>query len=783
MTLSFLSLRETTSGRASPFLWVVVSTALLHLLLIALDPNCLIPSNILQTVAIALALGLSIHRFHSELAPAPRRAWGYLVVAFGLFVLAQSLYLKAAVQTGAAPSFPSPADVLWLLFPLPMLLLATTSATEDDPIMANWLDICQAALFTLLLFTLVFSRSRAISVTLAYDLQSTALLLACYMRYRNCPPGPVRTILRNVSIYLVVYAVCSSVGNRLATSHLSTRPWADLCWSYPPLIFCVAVLCTPRNDEQAAPDSPSDKRSPGSMPLHLQAASVIILTLLSGVTAAYVALSHRLLGITACFAALAIFVARTGIREAQLHKAHTDLEHAAHHDALTGLENRTSLTRHLRTLKQQPTRPDRRLALLFLGLDRFKAINDSLGHHFGDRLLVRVSELLRQQTREDDLIVRFGGDEFIILLRATTQDKAECLAERIVQCLHAPLFLEGRTIHITASVGVVLGAPSQTADELIRDADCAMNAAKKAGKDGIRTFSAGMHQTTTEALELEMDLRHAISRNELLVFYQPIFSASRRSVMGFEALSRWNHPCFGHIAPTRFIPVAEETGLILELGRQVLERATTQINLWNQELGLQLYASINVSARQFANPDFLNEVLGILGKTGLPLRLLKLEITESVFLDGQNTVTETLKRARHLGITISMDDFGTGYSSLSYLQRLPFDTIKIDRSFVHALCHNPVNTALVRTIIELTQQLGKEVVAEGVEVREEYERLVGMRCDLLQGFLFSKPVPATEAVLLLSQPAEYLFADAWSACDNSTNAMEGQDGLPLFAGA
>ncbi len=435
------------------------------------------------------------------------------------------------------------------------------------------------------------------------------------------------------------------------------------------------------------------------------------------------------------------------------------LEHAALHDALTGLANRQLLsTRITRALHQRRSaNGSAEIALLFIDLDRFKLINDSLGHAFGDRLLMEVAAALQLAVRPGDTVTRFGGDEFVVLLEGVEgQETAHLIADRILDRLQSPFVLEDRSLYISASIGIVLGGEADNADDLLRDADSAMYRAKSQGRNRAQTFDRSMLAQSAQELELETDLRRAIKDNALAVWYQPIYSISDQVIEGFEALARWPHPSHGMVPPSRFIPLAEDTGLIIELGRWVLAEACAQLQEWNRRFGSRLSISVNISPRQFSDPRLLQYIREVLEQTELPPELLKLEITESVMLADPKSAESVLLEAQALGIKICLDDFGIGYSSLSYLLQFPFDTVKIDQSFVRDLDRDHVRTEVVRTVVQLAANLKKTVVAEGIETEGELQQLCRMHCDSAQGFLLSRPLaPTIMTELLRSQSASH----------------------------
>lgn len=439
--------------------------------------------------------------------------------------------------------------------------------------------------------------------------------------------------------------------------------------------------------------------------------------------------------------------------------AEEQLLHNALHDRLTGLSNRAlfmdRLTQAFGRLKRHP---ESLFAVLFLDFDRFKNINDSLGHMAGDELLVSIAERLQRCLRPGDTVSRLGGDEFAVLLEDVNgQEDAIAVAERIQKEVAQPFTLVGQEVFSSASIGIALGHKEyEKPEDLLRDADMAMYRAKALGKARHEVFDTGMHIHAVALLQLETDLRWAIEREEFRLHYQPIVSLETGQITGFEALIRWQHPERGLVLPSEFIPIAEETGWIVPMGRWVLAEACHQLKAWQEatEANPPLTMSVNLSSKQFSQNDLIDYIEELLTNIGLPSNCLKLEITESAIMENAQSVTDRLLRLRSLGVRLGLDDFGTGYSSLSYLHRFPLDTLKIDRSFIARMDEGGEKSEIVRTIVTLGKNLSMNVVAEGVESYGQLQQLRDLSCSQGQGFFFARPLAAEEAFRLLKgQPS------------------------------
>lgn len=457
-----------------------------------------------------------------------------------------------------------------------------------------------------------------------------------------------------------------------------------------------------------------------------------------------------------------------GLNE-QLEQKVEILKHVAFYDDLTDLHNRTSfLDRLSASIARANRQKDYMFAVLFLDLDRFKNINNSLGHMAGDQLLIEVAARLKKNVRPydtvtrirgnyDDTVARFGGDEFGVLLSdiKSIRDVVR-IAERLQNEIKSPIKVYDRDVYTTASIGIAVGKISyERPEDILRDADTAMNKAKSLGRACYVIFDEIMHAQAASYLQFENSLRRAVEKNEFLLNYQPIVLTDTNKIVGFEALLRWKCPERGLVSPSEFIPIAEETGLIIPIGKWVLYEACRQMRAWHQTFPAysQFTISVNISIRQFT-PDLVETIKQVLNKTDLNPDSLKLEITESVIMNNPEIAADIFLQLKKLNIKVQIDDFGTGYSSLSYLGQFPFDALKIDRSFVKAMCDDEWAMEIVKTIVSMAHNMKMEVIAEGVETVEQLEELRKLKCDYFQGYWFSKPLGRGETEALLDKTVQ-----------------------------
>ncbi|HEY9064876.1 MAG TPA: EAL domain-containing protein [Burkholderiaceae bacterium] len=458
---------------------------------------------------------------------------------------------------------------------------------------------------------------------------------------------------------------------------------------------------------------------------------------------------------------IALQVAQYQQRKQAEHK----LRFMANHDALTGLSNRATLERELARAIKRSQRTHKRFAVMFADMDRFKRINDTLGHGVGDELIKAYGERLSAALRQDDTVARFGGDEFVLLLEnLSSASDAAVLVERVQDCCTRPFLIDGHELHVSSSIGVsVYPEDGDDAETLLKNADTAMFLAKDSGPGGHRFYASQMNAQSSERLKLEAALRRALERRELEMHYQPKMKLSTQDIVGVEALMRWRHPELGMISPAKFIPIAEESGLIEAMGKWALEKACSDLRSW-QERGLQpVQMSVNLSPRQLDSPTLIADIGAVLARSGVDPSLLELEITEGAMMHNPEHAAALLQQIRSLGVALAIDDFGTGYSSLSYLRRFPLTTVKIDRSFINDLSHDADAQALTDGIITLAHGLRMKVVAEGVETPAQVAHLSVHGCDEIQGYWLCKPAPADEVCAFLARRQSKQFAEPMAA--------------------
>lgn len=449
--------------------------------------------------------------------------------------------------------------------------------------------------------------------------------------------------------------------------------------------------------------------------------------------------------VTALISLLVVIGLLAGARRS-VQQAEQNLRHLAHIDPVTGLANRNALNERLEFAIDESKQFDETIAMLLLDLDNFKQVNDTLGHQAGDELLRLVAQRIATSLRREDIVSRLGGDEFaVILKKIATTTEATQVGSKLVDALAAPFEIEGHSFFVSASIGIAFyPKDAKDANMLTRHADTAMYQAKLAGKSTFKLFLPEMNAEIKERLTLENGLRSALENKELSLHYQPQIDFKSRKIIGFEALLRWNSPIHGSISPASFIPIAENTGLIVEIGNWVIKQALLDLQKWNHGRDQKLQVAVNVSARQLRDNDIAASVARILAETAAPANWLELELTESMVMENVHTHIDTFQQLKKQGIKLAIDDFGTGYSSMSYLKRLPINNLKIDRSFVNDLAKNKNDLAIANAIIALGHSMDLTVIAEGIETEAQANALDKLGCDIGQGYLYSRPLPAAD---------------------------------------
>lgn len=444
---------------------------------------------------------------------------------------------------------------------------------------------------------------------------------------------------------------------------------------------------------------------------------------------------------------------RVEVRTQLLHEAHQEMQMMAMQDPLTGLANRSALLSALKSTQDNDGEVPSQPVILLLDLDAFKSINDTLGHTAGDQVLITVAERIRGAVRTTDVVARLGGDEFAIIMPATGADQAAVVGQRILAAIKEPIDLPGRTVRCGASLGLSVGEAGQKPEDLLMQADVAMYASKAEGQNRLHVFEPGLLLVRRLRTQLLEDLRAAIKGEGLVLYYQPVIELGTGRIEGVEALIRWNHPTRGRIMPDEFIPLAEDAGLISELGLWVLNTAVGQLRRWIDDslVDSRFSVRVNISATDLQSLQFIEDVRGVLNETGVRPEQVVLELTEAAIVRGNDLDRYSLGGLRGLGVGIEIDDFGTGYSSISYLRRLPVDRVKVDRTLIEGLGTDPSQPALVAAVLQLVRACGLEAVWEGVETAEQAEHLRNLGCLSAQGYFFSKPIPPEQIPALLAE--------------------------------
>lgn len=726
-------------------------------------------------------------------------AWGFMALA--LLSVAAGNIIRAVFKIGlGSEPFPSLADGFYLVYYPLMLIGVLFLPTKRIHPIDRWrigLDISVVMVAATLGLWAYWLGPLAAAVheerlivwflSLAYPLGSLmllgALLMLLYRQPKGQKPGPLFLLALSLAVGIfgdTVYGYQALVGV------YESATWLDLTWLMGTLFYFMAGIW------QASSVVPAVTAQQGAAdPVQQRLNSWLTYLPYGWAISAYLMLeaSHRrgehlqswLTWGVGCIIALVLVRQLMTLREndflfAQVRqqavalgqtnqelmleieerkRAEQQLAHDALHDALTGLSNRVLFLERLRhAIELTKRRQGHHFAVLFLDLDHFKVVNDSLGHAVGDQLLMSIAHRLRLCLRAGDTIARLGGDEFVVLLEdMEREDDATATAERILATLKQPFGLHGHALPATASIGIIADiAGYDRPEDVLRDADIAMYQAKTQGKARSALFNITMRERAQARLELEHDLRHVLERNELELYYQPILSLQSDRITGFEALLRWRHPQRGLVAPNEFIPIAEETGLIVPIGRWVIHEACRQLRQWHEQFPQTppLTMSINISGRQFAEPAFIDQVTAVLEEVGLDPTTLRLELTERVWLNSSAETVALFRKLSKMGIQLHIDDFGTGYSSLAYLQHFPIRMLKIDRMFLSKMEEDSHSKDIVRAVIAMAHDLGMEAVAEGVETAGQLANLKRFGCNYGQGYLLSRPMNRTAVEEMLS---------------------------------
>jgi diguanylate cyclase (GGDEF)-like protein len=686
--------------------------------------------------------------------PRLRSAWRLLALASASY-LAGGIVFTLYELAGSRP-YPSVADGLYLSFyPLMLWALLRFPAGRRDlgERIRLFLDLAVVAIggsavvvYVVLGPTIVQSGADPLQTafSIAYPVGDMVLLVGLATVLLRRTAGSSARALQLMTVGLLLYVAADLVYGYLTlhSTYHGGDP-VDSLWMVAIALFAVAGAAQSAPEQATEVVSFAPRRRTSWAPYVAVAVSFGLLI----VSQRHAPLLPDLTLVIAAVVLATLVSARQLLAQRDLVLTQGRLSHQSMHDALTGLPNRALLIDRAEQMLARARRAGHPVAALYVDIDCFKQINDSFGHAAGDTALRVVAERLGQVLRDSDTVGRIGGDEFVVLLPDLAFDAGpELVAERICEVLGQPIELPGikeRRVTVTASIGIALGE-RDSADDLFRDADFALYEAKGAGKNRWIVFESRMQTAAQDRVELEMDLKDALDADQFYLLYQPTLDLKSEVITGFEALIRWRHPVRGIVAPDAFIPLAEHTGLIVPIGRWVLETACEQAAAWRRR-GCELGMSINVSARQLDQPGFLQEVIDVLAVTEIDPASLTIEITETVLMRDPEAATHRLAALKAIGVRVAIDDFGTGYSSLAYLRQFPVDALKIDRSFISAIATSSESKALIHTLVQLGKALGLETVGEGIEERAQLRQLQREECDSGQGFFFARPL-AVEAV-------------------------------------
>jgi diguanylate cyclase (GGDEF)-like protein len=733
----------------------------------------------------AVAVGIRWHR------PAKSLPWILLALGAAMFAVADGVWIQYVSAPGGVAPFPSLADVFYLAA-YPFMALGLISLARQRSGRAAWSDLADGLIVALSVGDLAWLfvihpyleasglTSLQLAVSLAYPVVDLAVLYAAARLVMVAGGAVPAFVLLVGSLLALLAADAVFYAGLAATGAPYGGEFAYAGWLASYLLLGAAAL----HPSMAHLTVPGPHGEPSLARLRILG-FVFLLLLGPAISVYYVAVGGgdavdaAVVTAVSAVLALLILIRLAGVTSyAQLKARELDkqaiilkdalaeqvalqrqMTHQAFHDPLTDLPNRALLNERLAHAVSRRGGPTT-TALLMLDLDGFKAVNDTLGHPCGDLLLIEVASRLVAVVRRGDTVARLGGDEFAVLLEDASPDAARSIAGRVVEAIRQPLVLQGTQLHVSVSIGVLLSCEDVTPEEAVRDADVALYCAKSAGRNQIQVFETSMRHAAIQRATLESDLRTALARREFFLHYQPIYDLVRGSVVGVEALLRWDHPDRGLVPPGQFVPVAEETGLMVSLGQWVLTTACHQLRQWRLRYptGDGLRLSVNLSGRELADADLIDVVAQALVAAGLPADALILDIPESVLVSRIDKVAETMRKLRQLGASIAIDDFGTGYSSLAYLRHLPVDLVKIDHSFMRDEHASEDDWALTRGIVRLSESMHLPTIAEGVETPEQAARLTEFRCQLAQGYYFAPPMSATAMDELLANGSPTAWA-------------------------
>lgn len=689
-----------------------------------------------------------VSMYHHQ--PGRRRAWGVVCAAMTMYLLGNALFYSASLGLIGPLGFPSVSDALVLCaYVLLGAALGLFNGRQGrDGARLNWGSLADALIVTggaavASWVFLIEPNLKAGSMNLLARLASASfplldlflLAMASSLALRKTTRSRPLALLGAFVLFQLVGDTLYGLGQVAGTYRPGGIP--ELCW-IASLGFLAATALDPAVEVLSERDQ-DEEATPGW-------GRQALLTVAALIAPGFVMFQPGKLQSLDLYIEGGIAAALFVLTIARIGGYGRRLAHQGRHDSLTDLPNRRLLLERLRTALEQSRKSAADLAVFFIDLDGFKAVNDSYGHDVGDELLVAVAKRLSAAMRSDDMVARLGGDEFVVCCeRPPGSVDADEISSRLVRTLDAPVVVRGRDLFVRVSIGIRRALPGDTAEDVLRDADAAMYQAKNGGRGQIARFDDRLRTQTAKRLETEFGLYRGLERDEFRIYYQPTVSLNDGALVGVEALLRWEHPDRGLLAPAEFISVAEETGLIVPIGDWVLEQACIELRALHAAGVGPLTMSVNISARQLHSPELTATVAATLSRVGVRPSELCLEVTESVLMDG-NTAADALASLRELGVRVAIDDFGTGYSSLAYLRRFPVDVLKVDRSFVDNLGSDAEASAIVGTVIQLARGLHLEAIAEGVETDAQRTELEALGCELAQGYYWTKPLPHDQLI-------------------------------------